>query len=153
MDCIALFAEGDGGLSKERQLAAYAETGLKPTVVIDTTSKSLHFVTRLAEPLHYVDWILAIKRLRKLLNEHEPDAKWDESLAKPSQVLRLAGSIHPKTGLNCRILEGYGTGGPTAVGRHPPACRSCPRCSEPISRSWGNRICRIKKLRLVHQTG
>ena len=111
-DCIALFAEGDGGLSHERQLAAYAATGLTPTFVVDTTGKSLHFITVLTEPLHYVDWILAIKRLRKLLNEKEPDAKWDESLAKPAQVLRLAGSIHPRSGKHCRILQGVGTGKP-----------------------------------------
>lgn len=108
--CPALFCEGDAGLSVERQLQAPAAAGLPPvTFAVNTTGRSVHLWWVLERDALLDDWRSLMFRLRLALEGAEPEAGWDRSLTSPVRVMRLAGSIHPKSGQRAHVIEGSNT--------------------------------------------
>jgi hypothetical protein len=109
--CRWLFAECDlEGLSLADQLAlAVAVAGAEPTFTVYTGGKSLHSYWRLAE-LISPDRFTSLQELLIAAYEHQaPGCKVDGSLAKPAQVMRLAGGTHPSTGRLACIHTASGT--------------------------------------------
>ncbi|KEF42081.1 MAG: hypothetical protein ER33_08140 [Cyanobium sp. CACIAM 14] len=95
-----LFSECDQeGLDQEEQLLlAQRVYGADPSLVIATGGKSLHCYYRLAEPVT-AERFTDLQKLVIAVYEHlEPGCSVDRSLAKPAQVMRLAGALHPRTG-------------------------------------------------------
>ena len=106
-----LFAEGDAGLPIEEQLQAPQKAGLPtPTMVVVTTSRSVHFYWKLDTALTPEEWQRAMVRLLCALEGAMPENGWDSSLTSLCRVMRIPGSLHPKTGKRVHILEGVGTG-------------------------------------------
>ena len=106
-----LFAEGDAGLPIEEQLQAPQKAGLPtPTMVVITTSRSVHFYWKLDTPLTPEEWQRAMVRLLCALEGAMPENGWDSSLTSLCRVMRIPGSLHPKTGKRVHILEGAGSG-------------------------------------------
>ena len=98
-----LFTEGDGGLSMEEQIQVVAEAKLPtPTLILFTGGKSAHFYWRLSAPIA-PDRFKSLQRgiMSALIDQR--DFEVDLSLSNPNRIMRLAGSIHPKTGARCVI--------------------------------------------------
>ena len=106
-----LFAEGDAGLPIEEQLQAPQKAGLPtPTVVVVTTGRSVHLYWKLDTALTPEEWQQAMVRLLCALKGAMPENGWDSSLTSLCRVMRVPGSLHPKSGKRVHILEGAGTG-------------------------------------------
>lgn len=94
-----VFTECDNGeLSLNRQIEIIQEVGLpQPTLIGHSGSRSGHFFWKLASPIspdRFREVQRAIIRLLKTVPEFEVDS----NLCNPSRVMRVPGSIHPKTG-------------------------------------------------------
>ena len=98
--CRWLFAECDSeGMSLDDQLAlAVRVFGAEPAFTISTTNKSLHCYFGLREPISTERFTVLQKLVIAAYRHLEPECSIDSSLAKPAQVMRLAGGLHPKTG-------------------------------------------------------
>ena len=104
-ECRALFAEDDSDAPTDAKLDAWRLAGLpSPSFQVATGNKSIHHYWVLAEPLAPAEFRSAQKRLTAQL-QHTVGGDWDTSLAKPCQVLRLAGAPHPATGRNAELLR------------------------------------------------
>ena len=101
-----IYLECDNGdLSVDQQRAIVERAGLPhPSLICHSGSRSCHFYWNLAEELTANEFRAMQKGLAKLIATIAPEFKVDASLSNPSRVMRLAGSIHPKTGQRCRIL-------------------------------------------------
>ena len=99
--CPAVFIEHDDR-SRIWQLDCWRDLGLpEPTVQIDTGHKSIHSYWVLDQPLAPEQWRDLQKRLLNF-------ADADRSINNPSRVMRLPGTIHPKTGKPCQIANAAG---------------------------------------------
>jgi len=98
--CQWLFAECDrDGMGPADQLAlAAAVFGVEPTFSVHTGGKSIHCYWRLAESVSPERFVVLQKLVFAAYQHIDPGCSVDRSLAKPSQVMRLAGGPHPRTG-------------------------------------------------------
>lgn len=105
-ECRCLFLECDNKeLSLEQQRSILNNKGLVSfTAIVDSGNRGGHFYLRLHNPVSPDQFRSLQKRLFKLL-EDTPEFKVDRNLCNPSRVMRLPGTIHPKTGNRCRIVE------------------------------------------------
>ena len=109
-ECWLLVYEIDS-IAKELQFGLWKKAGLpEPTLVLDTGGKSLHVWFRLDRPLSIPECERARKRLSLAIeaaldkDESTKGKKTDDSMHSPHQPARLAGGIHPKTGLRSVIV-------------------------------------------------
>lgn len=108
--CRALFYEDDNQATDlESKKSQWERAGLpRPSLQMWTGGKSVHNYWILDTPCDPATFV----RLQKLLFAHVmrciPEAEIDRSLAKPCQVMRLAGGIHPKTGQVSRVVLATG---------------------------------------------
>lgn len=105
-ESIALFVEGDGGLSLEEQEAIPSRLGMPcPTFTVWTGGKSLHlYWCATAEgKLSPEEFRQGQKRLIAAVKSVAPEAGVDEGINFPNAVMRAPGGIHPATGERCRI--------------------------------------------------
>lgn len=103
---IALFVEGDGGLSLEEQEAIPSRLGMPcPTFTVWTGGKSLHFYwcATAGGRLSPEEFRQGQKRLIAAVKSVVPEAGVDEGINFPNAVMRAPGSLHPATGERCRI--------------------------------------------------
>jgi hypothetical protein len=98
--CQWLFAECDrDGMGPADQLAlAAAVFGVEPTFSVHTGGKSIHCYWRLAESVSPERFVVLQKLVFASYQHLDPGCSVDRSLAKPNQVMRLAGGPHPRTG-------------------------------------------------------
>lgn len=97
----AVFYEHDK-LSKDIQKDLWQSLGLpQPTLQVDTGGKSIHSYWVFDHPIPIEQW----KQLQTDLLEYSDG---DRSIKNPSRVMRLAGSIHTKTGQPAAIISQSG---------------------------------------------
>jgi hypothetical protein len=110
---IACWAEGDGGLPIEQQLALPAAAGLPaPSFAVNTGGKSIHHYWVMA-PGHTLtpDQFRNIqRRLVIAMQGANAEAGMDKSLHNPCRVMRLPGGHHPKTGNATTVIPTTVTG-------------------------------------------
>jgi putative DNA primase/helicase len=100
-ECRAHFFEFDN-IPPEQQLEAWRTFDLPhPTLQVETGGKSVHQYFRLVQGDDPTQWR---KRQERLLHDLLAGES-DNSLVKPNQVLRLAGTWHPKTRRMARIVS------------------------------------------------
>ena len=93
--------------SREEKADQWRQTDLpQPTYQLDTGGKSVHHWYRLSEPCS----VAAYSSAQKLITRHikgklGSTALVDSSLSDASQVMRLAGGIHPSTGQRTTLLN------------------------------------------------
>ena len=107
---IAIFGECDGSLSLEKQELLPEKVGLpQPTFTVATTGRSLHHYWLVeGEPLKPHEFRTLQRRVARHLNKVE-EAGADSSICNPARVMRVPGSIHPKSGGRVHI---HSKGGP-----------------------------------------
>ncbi len=97
-ECRCIFAEWDTR-PIEWQKTAWKEFGLPaPTLQVSTGNKSVHNYWRLAEPIAPDLW-------KELQTDLLTWLEADPALKNPSRIMRLAGSVHQKTGEQARIIH------------------------------------------------
>ncbi len=138
-ECRALFAEDDSAAPTAAKLDAWRLAGLPaPSFQVATGNKSIHHYWVLAELLPPAEFRSAQKRLAAQL-QHTVGGEWDTSLAKPCQVLRLAGAAHPATDAPAQLLNATGE-----LHHATDVLRCCtapiPFASTPIAGSFGSVI-------------
>lgn len=105
--CHHLFAECDreGSAPADQLALAVAVFGVEPSFSIRTGGKSLHCYYGLSEAIS-PEKFRELQGLVIAVYEHlDPGCSVDRSLAKPNQVMRLAGGRHPRSG---QIASIYG---------------------------------------------
>ena len=103
--CWWLFSECDHdgfGLAEQVALAT-GVYGANPSLVITTGNKSAHTYYRLTEPITAARFTALQKLVIAAYLHLEPGCSVDRSLAKPAQVMQLAGGLHPRTGRHALI--------------------------------------------------
>lgn len=106
---VALFFEDDGPAGLDEKLLQWRLAGLpQPTLQITTGGKSVHNYFRLLSPCTPAEFRAAQTALFNHVQARLPNALIDTSLAKPCQVLRAAGGIHPDTGRTSTIVNNTG---------------------------------------------
>lgn len=108
-ECVALFVEDDSGAAIADQLIAWRAAGLpEPSLSVFTGAKSVHHYWTLAERIAPAVFTTMQRRLIAVMGAAHPGSEFDRSLAKANQVMRVAGSIHPKTGRPAEIKRATG---------------------------------------------
>ena len=98
--------------SAKQQQEVWKWAGLpEPTVMVFTGNKSVHCYYTLKKPCAPEDGQQGRKRLSRAIDDALvakgfSHLKTDQSICKPNQPLRLAGSVHPKTGKRAEIVGG-----------------------------------------------
>ncbi|WP_413440122.1 DUF3987 domain-containing protein [Synechococcus sp. MIT S1220] len=108
--CVAVFGECDGALSMEEQQELPLKVGLPPaSFSVTTSNRSLHHYWLVkGERLRPNEFRTLNRRIARYLGKVE-EAGADRSICNPSRVMRLPGSLHPKSGGRVEI---YQNGGP-----------------------------------------
>ena len=108
-EAVALFVEDDSGAAIADQLIAWRAAGLpEPSLSVFTGGKSVHHYWTLAERIAPAVFTTMQRRLIAVMGAAHPGSEFDRSLAKANQVMRVAGSIHPKTGRPAEIKRATG---------------------------------------------
>ena len=101
-----LFFEVDKGLTREEQIAAPAKAGLpKPTFQLDTGNRSVWSIYCLDTTYPVDDVVHGRKALSHAIEAAHPGVMTDHALWSPHQPARLAGGIHPKTGVRSTLIN------------------------------------------------
>jgi len=103
-ECRFVYTECDNDeLGIEEQIAIIEQVGLPtPTLINHSGNRGCHFYWVLQEPVEPQRFSTIQKRIIQLLNTR-PEFGVDTGLSNPSRVMRLPGSLHPKTGKRCTI--------------------------------------------------
>jgi phage/plasmid-associated DNA primase len=105
-ECRYLMVDCDGGIGIEQQQRILAAVGMpEPTLIVATSGRGGgggHHYWRYAEPLAPEDHKRLMHRLMRALTPY-PEFGVDKSLSNPNRVMRLAGSLHGKTGQRVTI--------------------------------------------------
>ena len=108
-EAVALFFEDDGPAGLDEKLLQWRLAGLpQPCLQITTGGKSVHNYWRLVTPCTPQEFRAAQTAIFNHVQARLPNAQIDTSLAKPCQVLRAAGGIHPDTGRTSAIINNTG---------------------------------------------
>ena len=100
---IALFTEDDSGASLDDQMVSWQGVMPEPGLSVFTGNKSIHHYWPLREAITPEQFTIAQRRLAAVMQAAHPAGDDDTSLDDPNQVMRVAGSIHPKTGKRAEI--------------------------------------------------
>jgi hypothetical protein len=107
--CRSLFFEDDGQGDREEKTRQWELTGLpRPSLQVWTGGKSVHHYWLLEEPCTPTQFKQGQKRLFRHVKEALPEAEIDTALSNPARILRLAGGVHPSTGLKAEIVSAGG---------------------------------------------
>ena len=108
-EAVALFTEDDSGASIDAQMISWQAAGLpEPGLSIFTGGKSVHHYWPLAERISPELFTTLQQRLAQVMQAAHPNGNADSSLDDACQVMRVAGSIHPKTGNRAEIRRATG---------------------------------------------
>ena len=108
-EAVALFTEDDSGASIDEQMVSWQAAGLpEPGLSVFTGSKSVHHYWPLAERISPELFTALQQRLARVMQAAHPNGNADSSLDDACQVMRVAGSIHPKTGNRAEIRRATG---------------------------------------------
>ena len=106
---VALFTEDDSGMPIDEQMVSWQKAGMpQPSFSVDTGGKSIHHYWVLAEAIPPAQFTNLQDRLLRIYEAAFPDGRPDKSLTKANQVMRLAGTVHPKTGNRAEIKNATG---------------------------------------------
>ena len=108
--CQVVFGECDGNLSITEQEQLPERVGLPPvTFTVSTTGRSLHHYWFIeGEPLKPHEFRTVQRRIARYLGQVE-EAGADKSICNPARVMRVPGSLHPKSGGRVHIHSKGGT--------------------------------------------
>jgi len=101
--CLFLMVDCDGSISMQRQEEILSLVGMPtPTLVVDSGRRGGHFYWVYDKPLQPPEHKHLMLRLIRALKQF-PEFQVDGQIHNPNRVMRLAGSIHAKTGNRASI--------------------------------------------------
>ena len=107
--CVTALVYEIDTLPVEDQWGLWELAGLPvPSAVLDTGNKSLHVWYRLANPVTVDVGRQARARLSAAIEAVRPGIQTDHQLHSPHQPTRLAGGLHPKTGIRSHLVLNSG---------------------------------------------
>lgn len=107
--CRSLFFEDDGEGDRDTKVTQWEAAGLpRPSLQVWTGGKSCHHYWLLEEPCTPTQFRQGQKRLFRHVKAALPEADIDMALSNPARILRLAGGVHPVTGMKAEIVSAGG---------------------------------------------